>query len=241
MANFINNKSSFASSAAAGVSYDVGLRAYMMQVYNFMGIALGISGLVAFLTASSPVLMSALFGTPLSWVVMFAPLVFVFFFGYKLSSMTPEAARNYLWVFAGLMGLSLSTIFVIYTGTSIARAFFISATTFGLTSLYGYTTKKDLTALGSFMMMGLIGLLIASLFNIFLQSSAFQFATSVIGVLIFTGLTAYDSQRIKQMYYHSSGNAAMASKMAVMGALSLYMDFINLFMMMLSLTGDRKN
>jgi hypothetical protein len=239
--NFINNKSSYVSSAAAGASYDVGLRTYMIKVYNYMAISLVISGLIAFFTASSPVLMQALFNTPLSWVVMFAPLAFVFFFGYKLQTMSAETAKNCLWIFSSLMGLSLASIFVIYTGNSIARVFFISASTFGLTSLYGYTTKKDLSGLGSFMIMGLIGLMIASLVNLFLQSSAFQFATSVLGVFIFIGLTAYDSQRVKQMYYQSYGNVEAASKMAVLGALSLYMDFINLFMMMLNLFGDRKN
>ena len=239
MLNFTNNKS-FASSASA-TSYDAGLREYMIKVYNFMACALGISGFVAFLTASSPDLMRVLFGTPLSWVVMFAPLGFVFFFGYKISTISAERAKIYLWIFAALMGLSMSSIFMVYTGTSIARVFFISASTFGITALYGYTTKRDLTSMGSFMIMGLIGLLIASLFNTFLQSSALHFATSILGMIIFIGLTAYDSQRIKQMYYHASGNVDMISRMAVMGALSLYMDFINLFMTMLNFFGDRRN
>ena len=239
MLNFTNNKS-FTSSASSAASYDLGLREYMIKVYNFMAGALGISGFVAFLTASSPTLMGALFGTPLAWVVMFAPLGFVFFFGYKISSISAERARTYLWVFAALMGLSMSSIFMIYTSTSIARVFFISASTFGMTALYGYTTKRDLTSMGSFMIMGLIGLLIASLFNTFLQSSALHFATSILGMIIFIGLTAYDSQRIKQMYYHASGSADAISRMAVMGALNLYMDFINLFMTMLNFFGDRK-
>ncbi|NBV05981.1 MAG: Bax inhibitor-1/YccA family protein [Proteobacteria bacterium] len=239
MLNFTNNKS-FASSAASSTSYDLGLRSYMIKVYNFMAIALAISGVVAFLVSSSPALMSAIFGTPLSWVVMLAPLGFVFFFGYKISRISADKAKSYLWIFAGLMGLSMSTIFTVYTGTSIARVFFISSTTFGLTALYGYTTKKDLTAMGSFMIMGLIGLIIASLVNMFLQSSALHFATSILGIIIFIGLTAYDSQRIKQMYYHISSSSEEVSKMAVMGALSLYMDFINLFMTMLNFFGERK-
>lgn len=238
MLNFTNNKT-FASSASAA-SYDVGLREYMIKVYNFMAIALGISGVVAFLAASSPALMNLLFGTPLFWVVMFAPLAFVLFFGYKISKISAETAKTYLWIFSALMGLSLSSIFTIYTGTSIARVFFISAATFGITALYGYTTKKDLTSLGSFMIMGFIGLILASLVNIFLQSSAIHFATSILGMIIFIGLTAYDSQRIKQMYYQVSGSAEAISRMAVMGALSLYMDFINLFMTMLNFFGDRK-
>ncbi len=236
MANFRQN--SFAS-AASGVSYDAGLRAYMVKVYNYMAIALGVSGAVAFLTAQSTALMSAIFGTPLSWVVMLAPLGFVMFFGYKINSISAEKAKTYLWIFSGLMGLSMATIFVVYTNASIARVFFISASTFGAMSLYGYTTKKDLSGLGSFLMMGLIGLIIASLVNIFLKSSALDFALSAIGVLIFVGLTAYDTQRVKQSYYHSSDSEAIG-KMAVMGALSLYMDFINLFLMMLRLFGERK-
>ncbi len=238
MLNFTNNRTF--SSAASAVSYDAGLREYMIRVYNFMAIALGISGVVAFLTASSPALMNALFGTPLSWVVMFAPLAFVFFFSYKMRTIPAETAKKYLWVFSALMGLSISTIFMIYTATSIARVFFISASTFGITALYGYTTKKDLTSLGSFMIMGLIGIVIASVVNIFLQSSAIHFAVSILGIIVFIGLTAYDSQRIKQIYYQVSGSAEATSKMAVMGALSLYMDFINLFMIMLNFFGDRK-
>lgn len=230
--------SSFAS-AAAGVSYDAGLRDYMAKVYNFMSIALAISGLVAFLVSSSPALMAAIFGTPLAWVVMLAPLGFVMFFGYKLNSISGQQAKTYLWIYSALMGLSLSTIFIAYTNASIARVFFISAATFGSMSLYGYTTKKDLTGMGSFLFMGLIGLIIASLVNLFLKSSALEFALSAIGVLIFIGLTAYDTQRIKQSYYRSA-DSEMTSKLAVMGALSLYMDFINLFIMMLRFFGDRK-
>ncbi len=233
-----SNRSSFASTAA-GVSYDAGLRDYMVKIYNFMSIALGISGAVAFLVSSSPALMAAIFGTPLAWVVMLAPLGFVMFFGYKLNSLSGAQAKNYLWIYAGLMGLSLSTIFIAYTSTSIARVFFISASTFGAMSLYGYTTKKDLSGMGSFLMMGLIGLIIASVVNIFLKSSALEFALSAIGVLIFIGLTAYDTQRIKQSYYHSA-DSETTSKLAVLGALNLYMDFINLFLMMLRFFGDRK-
>lgn len=236
--SFRTNRSSFAS-AASGVSYDQGLRTYMVKVYNFMMIALAISGLVAFGVSSSPALMQTLFGTPLMWVVMLAPLGFVFFFSYKLNSISAAKAQSYLWIYAGLMGLSLATIFVVYTGASIARVFFISASTFGAMSLYGYTTKKDLTSWGSFLIMGLIGLIIAMIVNIFLKSSALEFAISLIGVLIFIGLTAYDTQRIKQTYYHSTDSETTA-KMAVLGALNLYMDFINLFIMMLRLFGDRR-
>ena len=234
-----SNKISFAS-AASRTTYDSGLRSYMLKVYNFMAAALGISGAVAFATASSNSLMALIFGTPLAWVVMFAPLIFVFFFSYKLNSISAQKAKNYLWVYAGLMGLSLATIFVVYTGASIARVFFISASVFGAMSLYGYTTKKDLTGFGSFLIMGLIGVIIASLVNIFLKSSAFEFAISLIGLFIFIGLTAYDTQRIKQFYYQTSDEEVI-SKMAVLGALNLYMDFINLFIMLLRFFGERRN
>ena len=241
MSDFNNRTTSFASAASRTTTYDAGLREYMVKVYNFMAAALGISGLVAFLAASSPALMQTLFGTPLAWVVMLAPLGFVFFFSYKLNSISAAKAQTYLWIYSALMGLSLASIFVIYTGTSIARVFFITASTFGAMSLYGYTTKKDLSGMGSFLMMGLIGLIIASLVNIFLKSSAMEFAISLIGVFIFIGLTAYDTQRIKQNYYHASGDSEMIGKMAVMGALNLYMDFINLFLMMLRFFGDRRD
>ncbi|MCE3255716.1 MAG: rane protein [Rickettsiaceae bacterium] len=231
------NRSSLASSSTA--TYDIGLREYMLKVYNNMGIALAISGLIAFFVSSSPTLMQTIFGTPLAWVVMLAPLGFVFFFSYKISKISAATAQTYLWVFAGLMGVSLATIFVAYTTASVARCFFITASVFGAMSLYGYTTKKDLTGMGSFLMMGLLGVIIASLVNIFLKSSALDFMVSIISVIIFTGLTAYDTQRIKSMYYQFSDGESI-SKAATMGALSLYMDFINLFIMMLKFFGDRR-
>ncbi|OFW80933.1 MAG: hypothetical protein A2887_03970 [Alphaproteobacteria bacterium RIFCSPLOWO2_01_FULL_40_26] len=234
------NRTSFASTASRATTYDSALRDYMVKVYNFMAIALGISGVVAFLVASSPALMQLFFGTPLAWVVMLAPLGFVIFFSVKLNSISAQKAQNYLWIYSGLMGLSLATIFVVYTGTSVARVFFITASVFGAMSFYGYTTKKDLTGMGSFLIMGLIGIIIASLVNLFLRSSAMEFAISIIGVFLFIGLTAYDTQRIKQTYYHFAGNSEMVSKMAVLGALNLYMDFINLFLMLLRFFGDRR-
>ncbi len=240
MSNFINSKSSFAS-AASRTTYDAGLRKYMIKVYNFMSAALGISGAVALFASNSPAVMQLIFGTPLSWVVMLAPLGFVFYFSAKLNSLSAQTAKTYLWIFSALMGLSLSSLLLVYTGASVARVFFISASVFGAMSLYGYTTKKDLTSMGSFMTMGLIGLILASLVNLFLKSSALDFALSILGVVIFIGLTAYDTQKIKQIYYQASGNAEMATKMAVMGALNLYMDFINLFIMMLRFFGDRRN
>ena len=235
-----NSKASFASSASRTSTFDSALRDYMVKVYQYMSIALAISGLVAFMVASSPALMQAIFGTPLAFVVMLAPLGFVIFFGFKLNSISAEKAKSFLWIYSALMGLSLATIFAVYTATSITRVFLITASTFGAMSIYGYTTKKDLTSFGSFLIMGLIGIMIASLINIFLKSSGLDFAISLLGVFIFIGLTAYDTQRIKQTYYHFAGNNEMVSKMAVMGALNLYMDFINLFIMLLRFFGERK-
>ena len=236
--NFIKtNRSSFAS--ASTTTYDAGLREYMLKVYNNMGIALAISGLISFFVSSSPTLMQAIFTTPLKWLVLLAPLGFVFFFSAKINKLSASQAQTYLWIFASLMGLSLAPIFLIYTGASIAKCFFISSSLFGAMSLYGYTTKKDLTAWGSFLMMGLIGVILASLVNIFLNSSGLDFVISIIGVIIFTGLTAYDTQRIKSMYYQFSDGESI-SKAATMGALALYMDFINLFLMMLRFFGDRR-
>jgi FtsH-binding integral membrane protein len=236
-----NSKTSFASSASRTSTFDSALRDYMVKVYQYMSIALAISGLVAFMVASSPALMQAIFGTPLAFVVMLAPLGFVIFFGFKLNSISAEKAKSFLWIYSALMGLSLATIFAVYTATSITRVFLITASTFGAMSIYGYTTKKDLTSFGSFLIMGLIGIMIASLINIFLKSSGLDFAISLLGVFIFIGLTAYDTQRIKQTYYHFAGNDEMVSKMAVMGALNLYMDFINLFIILLRFFGERKN
>jgi hypothetical protein len=232
-----DRQTSFARDAAR-VDIDEGLRSYMLRVYNYMGSALALTGIVAYLTANSPVMMNAIFGTPLMWVVMLAPLGLVFFLSAKIQTMSATAAQTTFWVFAVLMGMSLASIFVVYTGTSIARVFFITAGLFGTMSLYGYTTKRDLTGMGSFLMMGLIGIILASVVNWFLQSSALEFAISVIGVLVFVGLTAYDTQKIKEMYA-ASDSAAVMSKKAIMGALRLYLDFINLFLMLLRLFGNR--
>jgi FtsH-binding integral membrane protein len=218
---------------------DVGLRAYMIKVYNYMMAGLAITGVVSFLTASSPDMMHAIYATPLRWVVMLAPLGFVFFLSYQIDKIQSSTAQVLFWIYAALMGLSLSFIFMVYQGESIARVFFITAATFGSMSLYGYTTQRDLTGFGSFLFMGLIGIIIASIVNIFMASSALQFAISVIGVLIFTGLTAYDTQKIKNMYQDGLGTET-TTKMAVMGALNLYLDFINLFLMLLRLFGDRR-
>ena len=222
------------------VAIDQGLRSYMLRVYNYMASGLALTGIVAAFTASTPELFQAIFGTPLKWVVMLAPIGFVFLFAARIHRMKASTAQTLFWVFAGLMGLSLSTIFMVYTGASIARVFFITAGTFAAMSLYGYTTKRDLTKIGSFLFMGLIGVVIASIVNLFLASSALQFAISVIGVLVFVGLTAYDTQRIRNTYLESDDGETM-SKKAIFGALTLYLDFINLFVMLLQLFGARRD
>jgi hypothetical protein len=226
------------SAAADQAVMDEGLRAHMLRVYNYMASALALTGLVAFASAQSETLMQAIFGTPLMWVVFLAPLGIVFFLSARIHKMSFAAAQTTFWVYAGLVGLSLASIFVIYTGTSIARVFFITAGTFGAMSLYGYTTKRDLSAWGSFLFMGLIGIIIASVVNIFLASQMLHFVVSVIGVLVFVGLTAYDTQAIKSEYMESDGSE-LAGKKALMGALRLYLDFLNLFLMLLHLFGNR--
>ncbi|HEX5080338.1 MAG TPA: Bax inhibitor-1/YccA family protein [Geminicoccaceae bacterium] len=212
----------------------------MLSVYNYMGLGLALTGLVAFFVAATPAIYMPIFTTPLKWVVMLAPLGFVFFLSARLQSMSVGAAQATFWAFAAVMGLSMASIFLVFTGASIARVFFITAGTFGAMSLYGYTTKRDLTNWGSFLFMGLIGIIIASLVNIFIASSALQFAISVIGVIVFVGLTAYDTQQIKEMYYEGDGADVMTKK-TIMGALRLYLDFINLFVMLLQLFGQQRN
>jgi uncharacterized protein len=228
-----------ATARPSGAIFDEGLRQHMLRVYNYMGIGLVVTGLVAFFVASTPALYVPLFQTPLKWAVMLAPLAFVFFFSFRMHAMTAAGAQMAFWAFCAVMGLSLASVFLVFTGTSIARTFFITATMFGATSLYGYTTKRDLSKFGSFLIMGLIGVVIASLVNIFVGSSLLQFAISIIGVLVFTGLTAYDTQSIKEQYSEGYGQEA-SSKMAVFGALSLYLNFVNIFQLLLSLTGQRE-
>ena len=229
---------------------DQGLRSYMLRVYNYMASGVAITGVVAYLTYMFAVVDSGtglqltpfgnlIFASAFKWVVIFAPLGMVFFLSARINSMSLSAAQISFWVFAALMGLSLGSIFLVYAHASIARVFFITAASFGALSLYGYTTQRDLSAWGSFLFMGLIGIIIAMLVNLFLASSALQFAISVIGVLIFAGLTAYDTQQIKEMYYVGD-DGTVAGRKAVMGALRLYLDFINLFMMLLQLFGDRR-
>ena len=221
--------------------YDEGLRAYMLSIYQNMSLALSISALVAYIVGNSTPVAIIIFTTPLVYVVMFAPIIHIFFFGRKLMSMNKQQAMLHLGIFATLNGLSFGYIFLIYTSASIAKTFFITASTFGVMSIYGYTTKKDLTAAGSFVYMGLIGLIIASLINLFLRSAALDFAVSFIGVGIFTILTAYDTQKLKLIYYSMNGTTARAGSIAVYGALTLYLDFINLFTMLLHFFGVRRS
>ena len=229
----------FGYGQATSAVIDAGLRAHMLRVYNYMGLGLVVTGLVAMIVASTPALYVPIFSTPLKWVVMLAPLGFVLFFSFRLEAMSSATAQLLFWAFCAVMGLSLASVFLVFTGTSIARTFFIAAGMFGATSLYGYTTKRDLASFGGFMIMGLIGVIIASIVNIFLASSALQFAISVIGILVFVGLTAWDTQNIRQQYLDYS-DEEVRSKLAVFGALSLYLNFVNIFQLLLAFTGERE-
>lgn len=224
---------------AAAAEVDVGLRQYMLRVYNYMASGLALTGLVAAFVANTPAIYTAIFGSPLMWVAILAPVALVFFLSFRIQSMSPTTAQAVFWVYAALNGVAFATIFLQFTGTSIARVFFITAATFGAMSLWGYTTKRDLTSMGAFLFAGLIGILVAMLVNLFLQSSALQFAISVIGVVVFVGLTAFDTQRIKEIYFEGD-EAGVATKKSIMGALTLYLDFINIFIMLMQLFGDRK-
>jgi FtsH-binding integral membrane protein len=235
-------------SEAEAARIDVGLREYMLKVYNYMASGLLLTGIVAYAAAHTPAVMNLLYTvgpkgqlspTILAWVVMLAPIGLVFFLAARVHAMKAATAQTLFWVYSGLMGLSLANVFLMFTGASIARVFFISAGVFAAMSLYGYTTKRDLSGFGSFLIMGLIGVIIASLVNLFLQSSALQFVVSVIGVLVFVGLTAYDTQEIKSIYLESD-ESEVAGKKAIMGALKLYLDFINIFIMLLHLFGERR-
>ena len=247
-----NNILNRATTAKKTVVMDEGLRAYMLKVYNYMATGILLTGIIALLTFKMSVVTNdsgaivgltqignALYLSGLKWVVMLAPLGVVFYMSFGIKKMSASKAQTTFWVFASLMGLSLSSILLIYTGLSVTRVFFICSATFGAMSIYGYTTKRDLTKLGSFLMMGLIGIIIASLVNIFMKSSMMYFVISILGVLIFVGLTAYDTQKIKNMYV-ASDSGELIGKKAVMGALTLYLDFINLFIMLLRLFGQRR-
>lgn len=246
---------------AEAAAVDAGLRSYMLSIYNYMAIGLAITGIAAlgvFMAAVTPEAAGAagrvgsmyltnfgyaMFVSPLKWLFIFAPLAMVFVISFGINRLSPAMAQLLFWVFAALMGVSLSSIFLVYTHTSIVRVFFITAATFGALSLYGYTTKRDLSGMASFLFMGLIGVIIASLVNLFLASSALQFIVSVVGVLVFAGLTAWDTQRLKNDYIYGYGGMGgdVAQRSAIMGALSLYLNFINLFTLLLQLLGQRND
>ena len=247
-----NKQTASVKSSASDIIIDLGLRAYMLKVYNYMASGVLLTGFVALLFFKMAVITGSdgqivgltsfgntIYASGLKWVLMLAPLGVVFYMSFGIAKMSASKAQTTFWVFAALMGASLSSIFLLYTGASITRVFFITAGTFGAMSIYGYTTKKDLTKLGSFLMMGLFGIIIASIVNIFMKSSMMYFVISILGVLIFVGLTAYDTQKIKNMYL-ASDSGELVGKKAVMGALTLYLDFINLFIMLLRLFGQRR-
>ncbi len=245
-----NREASFGrATSVPGVTFDAGLRQYMLGIYNNMAIGLGITGVVAAVAGNSPAFLSAMMNvndvgkaglSGLGWLVTLAPLAFVFLMSMGAGRMSAATLRLVFFAFSAIMGLSLFSVFAAYTNESIARTFFITAGTFGAVSLYGYTTKRDLTGMGHFMLMGLFGIIIASIVGIFFQSSALQFAISVLGVVIFTGLTAWDTQRAKEMYAANAGLEAN-SKLAIMSALSLYMNFINMFLYLLRFFGQQRS
>jgi FtsH-binding integral membrane protein len=251
MANYENQPARYGAPATGAVgAVDEGLRAHMLRVYNYMAIGLVLTGIFAYGTFSlsfqevggslvPTALGQTLFGSPLMWVIIFAPLALVFFLSFRVHTLSVGTAQVVFWLYAALVGVSLATIFVVYAATSITQVFFITAATFGAMSLWGYTTQRDLTGMGSFLFMGLIGIILASIVNIFLGSSALGFAISIIGVLVFTGLTAYDTQKIKEVYFAGDDDVVSGRK-AIMGALSLYLDFINLFLMLLRLFGQSR-
>jgi hypothetical protein len=228
---------------AQDVAFDAGLRSYMLSVYNYMASGVLLTGVVALLFsmggANSPAAQLFINGGILKWIVVFAPLALVFWLSFGIGRMSGTTAKAIYWVYAVLMGLSLSTIFLVYTGASIATTFFASAAAFGSLSLYGYTTKRDLSGLGTFFIMGVVGLVIAMLINLFLHSTMMDLVISAIGVLLFAGLTAYDTQKIKSMYQAVQGSD-FVGRSVVMGALTLYLDFINLFLFLLRFMGDRR-
>ncbi len=241
-----------ARTAAAVV--DEGLRAYMLRIYNYMTAGVLLTGITALLVFRVPALQELFYNivmtptgpviagmTGLGWLVTFAPLGFVLVMSFGINKLSSGTAQVLFWSFAGVMGLSLSSVLFVYTGASVARTFFITAAAFGALSLYGYTTKRDLSAFGKFLFMGLIGILIAMVVNFFVQSSMMDFIVSILGVLIFAGLTAYDTQRLKNLYYTVAGNGEATAKAAVMGALSLYLDFINMFLFLLRFLGASRN
>ncbi|EFL89612.1 Bax inhibitor-1/YccA family protein [Ahrensia sp. R2A130] len=233
-----------APAAGTDVQYDEGLRSYMLGIYNYMATALAVTGLSAIGLAtwaqSNPAVANAVYNSPLKWVLMLAPLAFVLVISFGINKLSKTAAMGVFYAFAAVMGASISWIFMVYSLGSITQTFFVTSAAFAGLSLYGYTTKRVLSGMGSFLMMGLIGLILAMVVNIFLQSSALGFAISAIGVLIFAGLTAYDTQRLKHMYDSVAHNGEMMAKASIMGALSLYLNFVNMFMFLLSFMGNRE-
>ncbi len=225
--------------AVSQAEIDVGLREFMLRVYNYMAGGLALTGVVAYVAAASG-FYQQIAGSFLFWIVLLAPLGLVMLLSFRIQRMSLSSAQLTFWAYAALMGLSLAGIFLIYTGASIARVFFITAATFAAMSLYGYTTRSDLSRFGSFLFMGLIGVIIAAVVNMFIMSSALQFAISIAGVIVFVGLTAWDTQAIKEMYFEGDGTM-VAGKKAILGALKLYLDFINLFVLLMQLMGNRRN
>ena len=247
-----NRQNIFQATSAKTAVWDAGLRAYMLKVYNYMATGVLLTGIISLISfklsadinASGQIIAltsygNAIFNSGLKWLVMLAPLAVILYMSFGINKMSTSKAQTVFWIFTILMGLSLSWVLIVFTGVSVARVFFITSATFGAMSIYGYTTKRDLTKLGSFLMMGLIGIIIASLVNIFLKSTMMHFVISILGVLIFVGLTAYDTQKIKNMY-SASDTIEVSGKKAIMGALTLYLDFINLFIMLLRLFGQRR-
>ncbi len=253
MSNY-NRNTGFGAQVArkAGAEIDEGLRAYMLGVYNYMTLGLGVTGLVALGAQMLAVTHNAagritltpfgqlIYLSPLRWVVVFAPLAFVFFISARANTMSAATTRTLFLAFAALIGLSMSALLLVFTGGSVARVFFITSAAFGGLSLYGYTTRRDLSPVGSFLIMGVWGLVIAGVVNVFLHSSGLQFGLSIIAVLVFSGLTAWDTQSIKEQYYAGDGYE-VAQKKSIFGALRLYLDFINMFQALLTLFGDRNN
>ncbi len=224
--------------AASGTSFDAGLRAHMQRIFNYMAAGLALTGAIAFFVANTP-LAAIIYGTPLKWLAMLSPFAFFMYLNFKMQSISVGKARALFWAFCATMGLSMGVIFLVFTQASIARAFFITAATFASMSLYGYTTKRDLTSMGAFLMMGMFGLFIAFVVNLFFASSMLHWIVSVLGVAIFTGLTAYDVQLIKQNYSDAWGTDTN-DKLAVFGALALYLNFINAFRFLLNLMGNSR-
>jgi uncharacterized protein len=248
MAEWNDPRTTGVNTATVGVpraARDVGLRSYMLSVYNYMASGVLLTGVVAMLFANSSLInliVNPATGqaTPLFWVVLFAPLAIVFVLGFGINRLSAGTAQALFWVYAGLIGVQFSSLFLVYTGASIAQAFFATAAAFLALSLYGYTTKRDLSALGTFFIMGVVGLFIAMLINLFLRSPGMNLAISAIGVLLFAGLTAYDTQKIKSIYFAVAGNGEAMAKTAVIGALNLYLDFINMFLFLLRFMGNRR-